>query len=119
MSADTQQHRVRLPGAAGDPLPTAEVLAQARGGAWRICAEKAAAGAWPPGAREADMLGRVPLVALDVLAALCPQASRARLARCLRLDPLTAPVALEAAKDAADWPFTAVALLVLEIGGQP
>jgi hypothetical protein len=93
---------------AGDALPTQQALARARKAALRACAEHIADHCWPPGPLAHQAVDWAALVALEGLSLALPEVSRMTLARCLRLDPHTAPARLDICRAMPAWPAGAV-----------
>lgn len=105
---------------ASDLLPTAETVALARGFAGRACADHAADAIWVSRASAHTWIDRAPTLALAALVKVCPDVTTVRLARCLGLDPATAPQTLkECTEGGARWPMGAMAAVVAQqiVGG--
>jgi len=77
-------HRVH----ADDPLPTQAVVHRVKALSWAACCDKAWGLGWPVDEATLGLIRMAP--ALLALVELCPEVDAPRLARCLRLDPLTA-----------------------------
>ena len=90
------------------PLPSAAALHLAKTAAFAACAAAAYRTGWPLGSSGHALIDRAPLVALDALSRTCPMVERPLLARCLELDPHTAPGLLRVLKGAPDWPAAIV-----------
>lgn len=100
---------------AGDPLPTAETVALARGFASRACADQAATTAWGSNATAHTWIDRVPMVGLAALIEVCPEVTPERLARCLGLDPLGANERLRNLRGVRGWNEDLVAVVAQQI----
>jgi hypothetical protein len=107
MGGGAHNHRVALEATGADELPTASAIRAVKDAALSGVAAEIANQPWPPAAHAHELLGQAPLIALNLLKGLCPGVRVERLARCLGLDPLDGPEALESLRITDAWPWRA------------